>query len=307
MNTKNKHWRLAGILGVLALALLGGVIATYSPRVSAAPSVQWAPSAINIALKPGQSQTITATITAQSTISAPVLRVVSELAPVLSVSPQAISGLSQGQSLPIALTFNVPIDALPAVTTGTVQLRDGVGGNTIAQPIPVGLNVVWARFADPSAGVGFSYPTYGSVGTVRGESIDFGAAGTGTIYSIAFPTRSTPAPTTQYLITIIGSSQSSAIRDWFTANIDPDQLLTTSGSFVYQQLPNGVELMRLAGPIPDTYDRGPVSEIFAMSPSKKSIITIGTSNDDTMRNDLGLSRDTIQNSYLVILGTINVP
>lgn len=315
--TRSMKWALAaGRLVVFALA----VTALFSAPSFAGskqqpsqngPDALWSVPRIDVTIKPGETKQIPVTLTATDDLDAGATRIVPALASNVQVSPTSTPQLRKGQTRTFMLTFSAPLDALPTTMEGVLQLRENeekrrLGGN-IAKPLPMTLKVVWPTFSDLTSGIGFSYPTFGSTGTIQGDSTNFGAAGTGTIYSIAFPTSSSPTPAIQYLVTVIGNTQYQSIRDWFIAYVDPDQLLLTSGAYVARQLPNGVKVLMLAGPVPDSYYRGPISEVFAMSPSTLSVITIGTSNDDTMRRDLGLSSTAILTGYVGILGTISVP
>jgi hypothetical protein len=185
------------------------------------------------------------------------------------------------------VTFSASASALPGMFDGTIQLRSGDDPKkTYAKPLAVTVEVEWPRFSDSLTGASFSYTTFGATGTVSSDTVNFGAAGTGTIYYVKFPTQSSPTPATQYLITILPNSQYQSIHDWFVGNVDPGQLLVKGGSFEFRQFTNGIEALVLTGSIPPGYDGGPVSEVFAMSASKKSVVTIATSNDDTMRRVL---------------------
>jgi hypothetical protein len=292
------------LISAIGFAVLVFVLLSPS-EAPAVPTVKWMPSSVNQKLGPGQSQSIAVSFTASENISKTTVRVVPNLQSLVQVTPSTITNIQKGQTAHLMLNMAVPIAASPGTFQGTIQLL--VGSSVIAQPLPVNVTVVWPAFTDPATGVGITYTTFGSTGTVSSDVVDFGSKGTGTVYYVRFPTQSSPTPATQYLITVINNSQYQSIQDWFIGNIDPNQLLLNSGSFQLRDFANGVEALVLVGPIPSTWDRGPVSEIFAMSASKKSVVTIATSDDDTMRRDLGLSSDTIEGAYLQILENINLP
>jgi hypothetical protein len=308
---KEQRPLMSRILQVIVLTVVivgaGLVFAFFSLDATAAPSVRWTPTSVSETLLPGESRTVALTMTAREAVPSATIRVVPELASYVSVSPASIGPLAKGETTSLSLSITAPIDAIPHTATGTVQLRHANEPNrTIAQPIPVSVDVVWPRAEGLPGGVSFSYTTFGTEGLITSTSMDFGLM-QGIVHRIQFPTLRATDGATQYLITIIENTAFSSIRDWFIGNVDPDNALLTSGVIEATLLSNGMEALVLRGEVPEGWDRGPVSDVFSMSPSKGTVVIVVTSNGDTMGHDLGVNRETLLSSYLEIINSMTLP
>lgn len=147
--------------------LLLAVIATLllSSPAEAEPSIKWNPKKVEQTLQPGQSRVIETSFTALADVPSAVLRVATSIAPYVTVQPTTIEAVSKGQTVSITLNLSVPIDALPATTSGAVQLRVAEShgkkdfGKTIARPLPVDVCVEWPTFdGGASLGITIDHP-----------------------------------------------------------------------------------------------------------------------------------------------------
>lgn len=168
---------------VLVAALIGAVLlVVYS---GAAPAhnkakAQWNPESVNVTIQPGQTRNIPVTLTAGKNLPDAVVRISPELLSYATITPTTIGKTRKGTSIPLTLTLAVPIDALPATTTGTIALqkarqydehdddngdsddsdsdRDGNGkAKLIGKPLPVRLDVLWPK-ETLSSGIIVTYP-----------------------------------------------------------------------------------------------------------------------------------------------------
>jgi len=305
------------LIGGVALVAVSAVvsIAVISPSAAidrstgsagtTTPNVVWNAPSISEIIKPGESKQAQVVLSAQSAIPAGTLRVVPELQPFLSVTPSTIPALAKGQTLAVTLNFSAKIDALPGTTTGTVQLRDNTSGTTIAKPLPVAFSVQWDRANDPKTGVSFSYPTLGAQGSVE-VTEESDTTGPFSVFDISFAAPGTSDPEPQYSVVISPNSQSSSLSDWFRANIDPQSILLGAHVFTLSTLSNGVSVLVRTGPMPDAYTDGshdPVADIYAISPTHKTVIVVGMSNGGS----LDLSIDQLHQQLLGMLATLQAP
>lgn len=193
---------------------------------------------------------------------------------------------------PVSITIPAPV-----VTTA----------NNPPPPPPANATSTWSHFTGPTMGISFDYPTFASQSshvTTRTETIDTG--GTATIYDFIFATPKYPdSPGTQYTIAIVPNMKFGSILDWFAANVDPQGVLLPAGAFQLRQLSNGMSVLVRVGGIPPAFgdDNGPIPDIFAMSSSTRSVVTLSTSND----NSLTVGDDILQQSYLAMFASLQVP
>jgi hypothetical protein len=82
------------------------------------------------------------------------VRIVPALQPYVEPSPQIFANISPGQTNTIALTISASSSAVFGTIDGTLQLRTG---NTIAQPLPIKLDI-WPSTTTATGGITVSYP-----------------------------------------------------------------------------------------------------------------------------------------------------
>jgi hypothetical protein len=285
------------------LLLIAALAIMVSKPVDAAPGVTWQPSSVTTTIQPGQSKGIPASFTASAAVDNVTVEAVPALQSLVNVTPSSIAHIAKGQTVAITLTVATTSTALPGTFEGTVHLR--IGSSTIAKPLPVSVNVVWPSFADPNTGTSFAYPTLGAAGRVD-EQQKSDATGPYTVFDISFAAPRTSDVETQYTLVVSANSQSTSLTDWFSTNIDLGAQLLSGAVFTPVVLTNGMNVLLRTGPMPVSYLDGshdPVAEIYAMSPTTKSIIVVGISNSGA----LGLNVDQLHQELLAMLGTMQTP
>lgn len=144
MNTNKNELSVLG-MGVL----ISIVVLVFAQPAPAKPPITWEPSAINETVIAGESLAVPVTFTTSRDIQHVELRVVPELAEVVSVEPTEIAG-SAGSTHSLTLILTADSEMLPTTLEGTIQLRDRDGtGRTIARPLPIEVEIRW-----PSVSVG---------------------------------------------------------------------------------------------------------------------------------------------------------
>jgi hypothetical protein len=152
-----RPWLVIG--GVTALFALAFLLLTSLRSSEAAVRITWAPPSIDQDIPAGQSITIPISFTTSQTLTDVVLRVVPGLAPFVEVEPPSFSHIATGENAQVSLVISVPQAAELKTHSGTVQLRQGLNGPTLARPLPVTINVIgWPLYVDPLTGVSLSYP-----------------------------------------------------------------------------------------------------------------------------------------------------
>jgi hypothetical protein len=183
---KERRPLMSRILQVVVLTVVivgaGLVFAFFSQDATAAPSVSWSPISVSETLLPGESRTATVIVTAREAVLSATLWVVPELQPYVSVTPTSIGPLAKGETTSLSLSITVPIDAIPHTATGTVQFRQTKEpSKTIAQPLPVSVDVVWPQIT-LEGGLQMSHPPSWTPVT---QSF-FAASGQPNLYRITF-------------------------------------------------------------------------------------------------------------------------
>lgn len=161
-----------GSFGVLALFGAALAFFLYSPASDANPTVGWTPSSLYASLAAGESTTTTATFIPSANATNVTVRVVPSLAPYVSMSPASFPSVQKGTSYTVAVTMTAPVDLVVGAYDGTIHLRQE--NRTLAQPLPVVMEVVWPTF-DGGEDLGFSiqYPPGWYVDTRYANSIAF--------------------------------------------------------------------------------------------------------------------------------------
>jgi hypothetical protein len=311
---------LAGI-GLLATGLLVTFLLSAptvadnkgSERRHKDSDVTWTPSALNFSMKPGETVSLPVTYTAREKIDEDTIVYAStSLKDIVSVTPTKIGPLRKGQTGTITVVVKLPILQGPGTTTGFIQLYDTDRRNDrrperAGMPLAIQVNVVWASVADETSGISFSYPEFGHHATFTTSTADFGGAGTATIYDFQIDTGTAGAATSQFLVTVMKNPSRLSLAAWIRQYVDPEQILVSSGSLRFRQLSNGLQSFVLAGPIPDSYDAGPISNLFAMSQSGETVIAIVSSHDQLLSSDLGIDRTKLQASFEAMLDNMVLP
>jgi hypothetical protein len=111
---------------------------TTSTTTSTLPLV-WSPSQVTVTMAPGDSKTVQATAMAQANVDSAAAHVDPALTQFLNVSPSTAPPLAKGTAHTFTLSFTIPPGTPFRTATGTLHLR--VSTTTIAQPLPITLNI----------------------------------------------------------------------------------------------------------------------------------------------------------------------
>jgi thermitase len=103
------------------------------------PVVTWSPSHLTKTALIGTSSSVDITFTCDRELNNVTVRVVPELASVVSVTPSRFEKIELGTVQTVKVTFSVPKNAPIQTLRGTIYLKEG--SKTIARPLPVELNI----------------------------------------------------------------------------------------------------------------------------------------------------------------------
>jgi hypothetical protein len=159
-------------LGVGVL-VLGGFFITS--QASAAPTIQWTPGKVTETILAGESKTIPVSFTASKTITNAILRVVPKLEPFVRVTPLSFGNIAKGETVSVDITISAPLDSLPGMLDGTIQLKDGgKSTSTHAKPLPVTLAIEWSKISSDAGGYEIAYsPEFQISGASDGQNLGF--------------------------------------------------------------------------------------------------------------------------------------
>ena len=145
-------------------------------------SVVWSPSQVTETLQPGQSHTISLSLTVPRHMATSSVCATPDIGGYLSITPATVGPLRKGQVAQVTLSIHVPIDATPTTTPGYLYLRpldDDKSTRTqpnspcgshietqsrnedrhaIAKRLPVSIAVVWPLLVDSSGGFQINTP-----------------------------------------------------------------------------------------------------------------------------------------------------
>jgi hypothetical protein len=287
------------------------------------PRIVWTPPSLDATLSAGGSNTFNVSFVASENLNDVKFRVAPPLQPFVQVSPSAFASVAAGQSMIVAVTVAAPATTSPRTIKGTLQLRaadrkdehdgkDEKGGkdrkdekeHDIAKPLPVTLNIVWAIYSNAQTGVQLVYPDFGLASKVDVTPTQSG----GTRLNVQFQSPTNTNFVSGFNIFLLPNTNHLTLSEWFQQDIDPKNLLVTSGAFLQTQLGNGINAMVLTGVLPTAYvdEFGPVMSIYGISPSGNTIISIASSQANEL--DLyGLSPDQIDQMLREILTNLKVP
>ena len=120
------------------------IVEPASPAPSQAPpaKITWFPPRVELVLRPGDSAAGNYVISNTRDLGDVVLEAVPEIAPFVTVEPQAFANLSAEEGTVVRLSFSIP-DSTPLGTyNGAVHVRSNTSPvRTYARPLPVILRV----------------------------------------------------------------------------------------------------------------------------------------------------------------------
>lgn len=295
----------AAFLG-LFVGLIGITIhLVAAPNGGGPPKVSWSQASLIETIAAGASRTFTVSLTSTQNISvATTLRVAPELADCVSVTPATLASISANQPVSVIVTIAPYAIMSPQTVTGTIQLRNlGTSANVIAVPLPVTVNVVWTPYTNTSVGVQMSYPSFGLPTQVEVSPPTELAAKTTVDIEFKLPSDTDYFPA--FGFALIPNSGHLSLSDWFHQKHDQDGSLVASGAFIIKHLPNG-DAYILAGPLPASYNLGPIDAVYSISSSGNTII-VGSPDPSGQLSSMGFSDDQKLALVLSTLQTIQAP
>lgn len=168
-------------------------------------------------------------------------------------------------------TFNSPTSMMPMKLTFKLAVTDNEGTTSFDDiNIEVQSDLI-KQYTTADNKLSLTYPTLARHSFVQ-EEVVFN--GIGNIISIALLSTITDPYKYHdtFTITVIENQELLNLDEWFTTNADPTGELRASGAFVHEMLDNGLEAYVLKNALPDGYEGGPVSRIFAIHQSTASVI-----------------------------------
>ena len=291
------------VIPVIFVSVIFGVVFLFPEPAPATPTFSWSPSSVVQVISPGQSKTIPLSFTSSQNANNVAVRIVPALQPFVQANPSIFASISKGQTKTLTLTVSASATAALGTTQGSIQLRSG---NTLAQPLPVTLNI-WVKVSTDV--VTFFVPQTvtangGTIGTPHARpnpdgsifvDVFVGAPGRDLIDSFGF--------------LLQPNTSSTDLDQWFAANIDdPSGDLAASGTYRHQTLGNG-EALVLANAVPLAYidwsGGESLSDAYTMSPDKTEVVSIVGSQDKSNLYALGyISTEQKRALFLSILGTV---
>ena len=148
---------------VIVVAVAAGLLALAAILFTPSPApaqlvISWTPASVTQTILARSTTTVPVSFTATENLSNVVVRVVPELAPYVQTNPTSFASIVKGQPVYLNLTISAPVDAVPKVVDGVIQLRSGVGApRTFAQPLPIMVEI-WQLFSDNRLGLDIAYP-----------------------------------------------------------------------------------------------------------------------------------------------------
>lgn len=273
--------------------ILFSVSSNASPQSHGYP-ISWNTSSLNETVLAGKTVTIPVSFTASRDLGNVAVDVVPQLAPYVSVSPSTISNLSAGQAGTIQVTLAPPATMAPQTLDGTIHIKNGK--RSIAKPLSTMLVVTWETYTDTETGTSFSYPTFGRDATLTTSQETDGSR----IADIAFAAPNNP-PSSEYRLAFIPNVSAGSLLSWFSQEIDTNGTIIGSGNYRLRTLANGVQVLTVTGPIPENY--GPLAEMYAMSPSNKTVVVLATGQANEL-DLLGVNSSDLDNSFIYMLKTM---
>lgn len=140
------------------------VLAFMPVQATAKPGATWTEDSFKRTVVAGTSETVTVSFELAKGGEDISLWVTPAIRPFVSVTPELIADVSNGESVSIDIAISVPTTTTPMSVSGTVHVRNGK--RTIAKPLPIELEVVWQSQDNSAGGFSVTYPKpYQSVNT----------------------------------------------------------------------------------------------------------------------------------------------
>ena len=317
-------WSLIGI--TLIAVVLVSVSAFANGKKPERYDAGWNPESISESLQSGQSLEIPLTYVPNENIFDVSIIVSPEIAPYVTVEPETIEKAKKGEPISLIATINVPITAIPEVHSGLIHLIEEkekkkyrsyqtkwedfwaahrkYKNREHGKPLSLSLEVLWPKAENLPGVVNLEYTTFGQQWTFISNTdvIDLGVVG---VYAIGHDEGPGSVLNTQYGITITKNSTPVDPDMWFQQNIDPNSTLIGNGTFERRVLDNGMVAFFYVGQgeIPGDYD--PVSALYAISPSGRTVVVIDLGDDNSL-SEIGVTYASLIQAFLSIASSVNV-
>lgn len=160
---------------VLALVAVGVGIAVSPLR--ARPTITWTPRSLTETVIAGETVTVPVSFISSENLTDLKVRVVPELADVVSVTPTHLDVVRAGEEAVLTVIFAPSVTALPKSHNGTIQLREiEVPSHIYSKPLPVNLTVLWQTNENDEVGYTFlsppKYSVFQRTENLQGSQVD---------------------------------------------------------------------------------------------------------------------------------------
>lgn len=217
----------------------------------------------------------------------------------LSSSTVTYEGVSHAASFVSSRQLNLILNGADVATVGNFPI-------VVTNPPPGGGNSsaavfgIWSSSRDVSSSLTFSLPPLGAT-----PQVTYYGSSSYALFSLEIA-----APNPHYnnaltpVIRLFALSNASKenIQEWFEQTIDDASgTLLASGAFQMQQLANGSAMVSV-GPIPSTYQGGPVADAYMLAPSQ-DIVYVITQSQSAQLTEFGYSASSVPEILTSILGS----
>lgn len=219
----------------------------------------------------------------------------------VAASTVTFNGVAHTSAYVNATQLTIALTATDLATVGNypvVVTNPPPGGGTSAS-VAFG---VWSTITNSSSSLTFSLPPLGAP-----PQVTYSGSSSYQLFALEIA-----APNPHYnnavtpVITIFALSNPSkeTIQQWFEDNVDDASgTLLASGAFQLQQLTNGPAMVSV-GPIPSTYQGGPIAAAYMLAPSQDEVYGI-TQSQSAQLTEFGYASSSASGILTSILGGIH--
>jgi len=218
----------------------------------------------------------------------------------LATSTVTFNGVAHSATYVSASQLTISLTAADLATAGNypIVVTNPAPGGGRSESVEFG---VWTPVTNTSSSLTFSLPPLGSV-----PQITYSGSSSSGQFSLAIGAPNPyygNATTTVIRIFALPNPSQEDIQDWFEDNVDDASgTLMASGAFQLQKLPNGTAVVG-GGPIPSTYQGGPVAYAYLITASQNEVYGI-TQSSGAQLTEFGYSAGSVSEILTSILGSI---